>query len=676
MKAASTFEPAPQCLKIVGTDLAPHSHFVTSVITSSSKLFTVNMQTSTEETTISRSSSRVKVERWTDVLESVVTAVEARQDERAAQLEAAAGGRPKFETTHSGQPTRRQPVNDTLGGPLTSTDISKLSMLCAEIAGNNSSGFNQLDQELLLQVSTMLEVHVSSASSVDLIREVHRLMSKSDDGGVKRNVKSKSAMVEEWLKEHRIFKRRLRSVRVLRYLILRNGLESANILLAIMSTPDMDRRLVSEDCIESCILLLRYHLTKNVTPMLTNTGHLPMLEHSKHSTSNETTTPTPKKRRRSSGAAVNQGILKELKEVYKLITASIPLLIQLFEAMEKLIYAVQMDDQPLLTLSSAAMSVFGIDPYQGNDQCHLLHITSIGLVTAISRRHPKHRTILTEDLFPVLLQLPSSKKSQRTFPVPSPPPFSPRFKRSSGGESDPQPCIQAMSVLIVSLIQSCVTFPSCTEQGDDVEGSTLTVQGSNTRLAAAKLNSGLVECQGFCDQLVAQILQRCSRKGEDGGASEFRPILSNLVDDCLVMQLLPEHPAAEMLLLTLSRGLANDIFKASSSAKTSSTSRNPASTLESTYLATAFDILGKISASVAGILASQRERPLSMLARYKKIKSKSEGHNVNSCFCGRYTFVDSLMVCCDTCRGFSMANAWGESRHTPRRWSTKAVAVR
>ncbi|KAI2491980.1 HEAT repeat associated with sister chromatid cohesion [Fragilaria crotonensis] len=199
-------------------------------------------------------------------------------------------------------------------------------MLCAEIAGNNSSGFNQLDQELLLQVSTMLEVHVSSASSVDLIREVHRLMSKSDDGGVKRNVKSKSAMVEEWLKGASNFQATASvGPGVLRYLILRNGLESANILLAIMSTPDMDRRLVSEDCIESCILLLRYHLTKNVTPMLTNTGHLPMLEHSKHSTSNETTTPTPKKRRRSSGAAVNQGILKELKEVYKLIT-SIPCL--------------------------------------------------------------------------------------------------------------------------------------------------------------------------------------------------------------------------------------------------------------------------------------------------------------------------------------------------------------
>ena len=166
-------------------------------MTSLSKVSSVNTQTTTEETTFSPSSSRVTVERWTDVLESVVTAVEARQDERAAQLEAAAGGQPKFETTHKGQLKRQHSVDDTLGGPLTSTDISKLSMLCTEIAGNNSSGFVQVDQELLLQISAMLEAHVSSASSVDLIREVHRLLLKGDDGGVKRNVKSKSTMVEE-----------------------------------------------------------------------------------------------------------------------------------------------------------------------------------------------------------------------------------------------------------------------------------------------------------------------------------------------------------------------------------------------------------------------------------------------------------------------------------------------
>lgn len=431
-------------------------------------------------------------------------------------------------------------------------------------------------------------------------------------------------------------------------------MDAASILLAIMTTSGIDQRLVSEDSIESCILLLRHHLTKNVAPTLTNTGHL-MAESSKKSSPNKatTSTPTPKKRRRSSGAAADQGLVKELKKVYKPITASIPLLVQVFEAMEKLVYSMQMDDQPLLTLSSAAMSVFAMDPYQDNDQCHLLHVTSIGLLTAISRRHPKHRSILVEDLFPVLLQLPTSKKSQRTFPVQSPPPFSPRIKTIVIEDQ----CIQAMSVLIVSLIQSCVNFPTYEQhhqqQHDDDELMTV----ADKKPPSAKLTSGLVDSQSLCDQLVAQLLQRCARKGEEGGASEFRPVLSNLVDDFLVMQLLPEHPAAEMILLTLSRGLGNDIFKASSSTKTS---RNAA--MESTYLSTAFDILGKISASVAAILASQREKPLSISRQIKEnLQSTSEGRNVNSCFCGRYTFVDTFMVSCHTCRGFFHCECVGQN---------------
>jgi cohesin loading factor subunit SCC2 len=325
---------------------------------------------------------------------------------------------------------------------------------------------------------------------------------------------------------------------VLRYLILRNGLNAATTLLSIMSTPGIDRRLISEDSIESCILLLRHHLTKNVVPTLTNTGHFAVAESSNNfSPLSKIATPTPKKRRRSSGAAAEQLIVKELKKVYKPITASIPLLLQLFEAMEKLVYAVQMDDQPLLTLSSAAMTVFAMDPYQGNDQCHLLHVASIGLLTAISRRHPKHRSILIEDLFPVLLQLPTSKKSQRTFPVSSPPPFSPQNRLVSRGDDQ---CIQAMSVLIVALIQSCVNFPTFDLQqeqpSDHVEVAKAMTARDSMKTPSAKLTSGLIDCQGLCDQLVTQLLQRCSRKGEEGGASEFRPILSNLVDDLLVMQ--------------------------------------------------------------------------------------------------------------------------------------------
>jgi cohesin loading factor subunit SCC2 len=118
-----------------------------------------------------------------------------------------------------------------------------------------------------------------------------------------------------------------------------------------------------------------------------------------------------------------------------------------------------------------------------------------------------------------------------------------------------------------------------------------------------------------------------------------------------------------MVLLTLSRGLANDIFKASSSTK--ATSRNAVSIVESTYLSTAFDILGKISASVAAILACQREKPLSIARQIQQNrKANSEGLNVNSCYCGRHNFVDTLMVSCDTCRGFFHAECVGENRGT------------
>jgi hypothetical protein len=164
-------------------------------MTSSSRTATVTTQTSADEATTVTSTANV--EKWTEVLESIVTSVDVRQDARAAQLEAAAGGQPIFETTLTGKLVRQRPPDNTLGGPLSSTDISKLSVLCAEIASHSSSGFNQVDPELLLQASTMLEAHVSSASSVDLIREVHRLLSKGDEGAEKRNGKSKSVLVEE-----------------------------------------------------------------------------------------------------------------------------------------------------------------------------------------------------------------------------------------------------------------------------------------------------------------------------------------------------------------------------------------------------------------------------------------------------------------------------------------------
>ena len=127
--------------------------------------------TSAHKTTAAASGG---IERLTDALESIVSLVEARQDARAAVLDAAAGGdvAPTFQADAKHV--------ETLGGPLTSTDLSNLSLLCVETSSCriDGFGFDQVDPELLLNLSTMLEAHVSSASSVDMIREVHKLLNK------------------------------------------------------------------------------------------------------------------------------------------------------------------------------------------------------------------------------------------------------------------------------------------------------------------------------------------------------------------------------------------------------------------------------------------------------------------------------------------------------------------
>ena len=51
-----------------------------------------------------------------------------------------------------------------------------------------------------------------------------------------------------------------------RILVLKNGLEAASILVSIMTAPGVDRRIVSEDCIDACIALTRQHLSKNIIP--------------------------------------------------------------------------------------------------------------------------------------------------------------------------------------------------------------------------------------------------------------------------------------------------------------------------------------------------------------------------------------------------------------------------
>jgi cohesin loading factor subunit SCC2 len=245
------------------------------------------------------------------------------------------------------------------------------------------------------------------------------------------------------------------------------------------------------------------------------------------------------------------------------------------ERAEAFIVVNEMDDRLLFTLSAAALSSLTIDAApvvraDAGSLASIVQMSAMDLIAAMFGRYPRHRSIIIEDMFPLMLQLPTSKRSLRTYPVkkgaatPSSGGVSAKKEHgaSVGGDHD---CIQPMCALTLLLIQSCVVMPIQCDEGVIEEGDADAydeedeeAEDKEEKLAAkANDTAGLEGCVAVCNQFTSQMLTRCSRKGGEGGASEFRPILSNLIDDLLVVRYLIEFPAAEMLLMRLSHRVSH-----------------------------------------------------------------------------------------------------------------------
>ena len=421
------------------------------------------------------------------------------------------------------------------------------------------------------------------------------------------------------------------------------GLEAAAVLLFIMNSPGVDRTVISEDAIEATVVLFRHHLSKNMLPSLNQVGHITAAigkggekSHAAHTPS----TTSAKKRRRSSTATTpgDQSLIRDMKKVYVPIRSTVGLTVRIMERLEALVHKVPLDDQPLLNISSGALFSLEFDPVVHADVSVTtqIHEAAIALITAIFRTYPRHRQILIEDLFPVMLKLPSYKISMRTIPVQSSSILYPTgLKTLSKGLTNVEPgWIQTITALILSMVQSAVVSPRINISPHDE--SDANDDTGNDRMQAI---SGLMGCQSVSDLFVSHLLRRCSKKAEDGGASEFRPILANLLDDLIMVLLVPEYPAAEMLLMTLANRISHEILDLVNGSKTG----------ENTYLNTILDTFGKICAAEARILKVHREHPVRI------DHSKEWG-----CYCGKAREKQNV-ISCDRCKSQYHASCVGLS---------------
>jgi len=631
------------------------------------------------------------IDSQTDTIDRVLYNVESRMVQHSSV----------FETSISNAPVRRGAnTNPTMTmhgyghGKLTADEIEHLILLsaatlsarecfsgmngngnagnssgCVDASATNENDFSwsNVDIDSITQLSGYLEEHVKSAMSINLIQEARVAFDANETMWFDSNMRKNSPGMQH-------------------FIILRQGIQAATILLSIMITQGIDRRVVNEDAIESIISLMRNHLGKNVIPALSSIGHTASYSPNTSTNTKNTsrmdksdcnTGQPPRKKQKTKKAttetepvvamgknkvnkSTQQALIKFLKKIYKTITSTVGLLTNLIERLDLLVQSVAIEDQPLLSICSSVMSSLTIDPAStvGSQEnislTHAVQMTCVSLVTTIFRKNPMHRIVILEDLFPLLLQIPTSKRSIRTFAVRVSGVNIVKSKKGndakrgvvtphSGGNGDGQAFIQVITSMILHMIQACVTMPHSLPS-KNANGS------SNEKRKGSQLSSGLLECERNCVVVATLLLQRCSKKGDEGGASEFRPVLCNLVEDLLLVQMLPEFPAAEMLLVQICRKLCCDLIGNSAVG-----GGKKLVSSEATYLTTAMDTIGTICSDISTKMAWAKESPLifpeavDMDNVNKDADPSSDSKEINRCFCGRTTLTDTFMLDCDRC---------------------------
>lgn len=417
-------------------------------------------------------------------------------------------------------------------------------------------------------------------------------------------------------------------------------------------------------------------------------------------------------------------LLRDMKKLYRLLhDITMKLFLLLTERINMVVDLVPLEDQQILLLANGSISAMEIDCYTASSITGSIltsvtttesavevvtsnsslkssksplfntttsmpqqtQISCIFLLSAIFRKYKKHRDIIIEDIFPVISNLPSFKRSLRAFSVQYVSAIAPSMLRDlnahisafTGLQAQEQThCIQMMTALIVSLVHSCAVRPTynlsrktAASKIQSNEEDSKPEDSIKIKADSLFVQSGIGDCWLIADAVVAELLQR-STVGKGDTSSEFRPFLINFVEDLLSIVIIPEYPGSEMLLLSLQRRLNNDIVQAAaigtSSYKKTVQAQAP---IETTYINLAFDLLGRINSFQAKVFAIQRSKPLKVNTMVAKPKGARKGRTNEvelsdyGDLCNRekvaLAATNAITVRCDSCHVFYYGNTIG-----------------
>lgn len=340
--------------------------------------------------------------------------------------------------------------------------------------------------------------------------------------------------------------------------------------LLILSTREIDRRVLSEEMIDNCIQLFNHIIQRLIVPCIDSSRAATTSHPGEASRGQEAVGPSkpqPANRRNSLRFSV-----KTNRDIRKAIDRLIPVVCEFIEQLSKLVLTVKLADRWVLHFSSSMVELFLLEH---SSFATSLQQSAVSVLRGIFLRYKAHRSLMMDEVVGVMVKLPTSKRTLRTVKL-----------------LDSSHSIQMVSTLVVALVQSSASIDDVESEGVGSSGvpdptrTSLDIPEEGPASERKRFARCLDETRRNARAFTGALMRECLRKHEE---RDCRVVLEHFVEDLLAMFARPEWAGAEVLLETLSSSLASILH--------SNTTKDPKK-LESQRTVTALNLIGKICTSI------------------------------------------------------------------------------
>jgi len=174
--------------------------------------------------------------------------------------------------------------------------------------------------------------------------------------------------------------------------------------LLVMTTPQIDRRVLSEETIDNCLQLLQHTIRRLLLPCIDTT----------YVTTACAPRATGSNRRQSSGGKSSSSSrinLRANKRIRKVVDNVSHVVCEFMDQLATLVEGVKLADKCIISLSSSMVELFALEH---SSYAMSLQQSALAILRGIFLQYKLHRKPLLADIVAVMVKLPTAKRTLRT----------------------------------------------------------------------------------------------------------------------------------------------------------------------------------------------------------------------------------------------------------------------